>query len=43
MMKFVEKNCGWYFIRSISSLYDGSRGYVRLGSRVGEYFEEGGA
>ena len=28
-----------YLIRSIGSLYEGSRVCVRLGSRVGEYFE----
>ena len=48
MIKFVEKKlwrmldeCGGdgCFIRSISSLYNGSRACVTLGSRVGEYFE----
>ena len=28
-----------YFIRSMNSLYNGSRTCVTLGSRVGEYFE----
>ena len=28
-----------YLIRSMSSLYNGSRVCMRLGSRVGEYFE----
>ena len=28
-----------YLIRIMSSLYNGSRACVRLGSRVGEYFE----
>ena len=28
-----------YFVRSMSCLYNESRIYVRLGSRVGEYFE----
>ena len=28
-----------YLIRSMNSLYNGSRAFVRLGSRVGEHFE----
>ena len=28
-----------YLIKSMSTLYDGSRTCMRLGSRVGEYFE----
>ena len=28
-----------YSILSMSSLYDGSRAYLRSGSRVGEYFD----
>ena len=28
-----------YLIRSMSSLYNGSRACMRLGSRVGEHFE----
>ena len=37
----VLHECGvdGYLIRSMSSLYNGSRACVRLGSRVGEYFE----
>ena len=37
----VLQECGVdeYLIRSISSLYDGSKAFVRLVSRVGQYFE----
>ena len=37
----VLRECGvdGYLIRSMSSLYNGSRACVRLGSRVKEYFE----
>ena len=37
----VLRECGvdGYLIRSMSSLYNGSRAYVRSGSRVGEYFK----
>ena len=47
MIMFAEKHCGvlhecgvdGYLIRIMSSLYSGSKGCVRLGNRVGEYFE----
>ena len=37
----VLHECGvdWYLIRSTSSLYEGSRACVKLGSRLGESFE----
>ena len=37
----VLHECGvnGYLIRSMSSFYDGSMVYVKLGSRVGKYFE----
>ena len=40
-LRRVLHECGVdrYFIRTMSSLYNESRALVRLGSRVGEYFE----
>ena len=37
----VRRECGvdGYLTRSMNSLYDGSRAYVRLGCSVGKYFE----
>ena len=37
----VLHKCGvdGYLIRSMSSLYKGGRAFMRLGNRVGEYFE----
>ena len=37
----MVNECGvnGYLIKSMSSLYNGNRECVRLGSRVGEYFE----
>ena len=48
MIKFAEKHCGkccmnvdieGYLIKTMNSLYNISRACVRLGSRMGEYFE----
>ena len=41
LWRMLLRECGvdGYMIRSMGNLYDESRAFVRLGSRVGEYFE----